>query len=91
MSALPRTIRLNMAARIWLDILSEDAIAADADAGFDGGEFSGPAHGRKVMRDLRDLAARVHIRGDEIDHRRSWIEWEAMSDDPLGDWHGRNE
>ena len=35
--------------------------AAEADAGFDGGEFSGPAHGRAIDREIRGIVAAHNI------------------------------
>ena len=96
MSNIPRTIRLNHAARLWLDIIEEYNFWADADAGFDGGEFSGPANGRAMERELKRLGSRLHLTAEAIDYKRASLEYDYMirenwGDDPMGSWHGRNE
>lgn len=58
---LPRYIRLHLAVRLTLEMYEQHAFAADADAGFDGGEFSGPAHGRMVEHEARKIALRCRV------------------------------
>ncbi len=38
------------------EIIEQSEMAADADAGFDAGEFSGPAHGKMLEQKLTELA-----------------------------------
>ena len=88
MSYLPRNIRIEAAARAFEEIQNSHAIAADLDAGFDGGEFSGPAHDAMADQECIEVAARFRLTVDEI-----WptVLNRDLGDDPLGDWHGRNE
>jgi hypothetical protein len=47
--------------------IDRHAKGAEADAGFDAGEFSGPAHGRQQVADLAAIAARHGITPDQLD------------------------
>lgn len=66
MSVLPRNIRLKLAARLFQQTVEQHREYAELDAGFDAGEFSGPAHGRMVQKELYELAARFQLPADEI-------------------------
>jgi hypothetical protein len=59
---------------IYAPIAERQWIGAQADAGFDGGEWSGPAHSRILerieQRIARDVAARFDMTGQEL--LRQW-------------------
>jgi hypothetical protein len=85
MARLPRNIRLPLALRRVLDITNDHAVASFYDAGFDAGEFSGPAHATAEERETRAACTALRIREDlvraEID-RLMHAEPEAGWDDP---------
>lgn len=47
-------------------LMNDYAYAAEADAGFDGGEFSGPANARSLERALAKLADRHGVTVDDV-------------------------
>lgn len=69
-------------------IMNAHAEAAEADAGFDGGEFSGPAHHRAEEREITKLAEQhgytyeevmdahsaTQMMGEDRESVPSWIE-----------------
>lgn len=57
---------LRQAAQRAIDIQSQWAEAADRDAGFDAGEFSGPACSRAADREVAELAAASGFTVDEV-------------------------
>lgn len=56
--------------RVYAPIAERRSLAEDADAGFDAGEWSGPAHARdadrEYVRTLRSVARRVNVRPKAI-------------------------
>jgi hypothetical protein len=67
------------------EIIQSHALGAEADAGFDAGEWSGPAHADMEEKALRQLAAANNVDFDDLMVALQYGE------DPLGAWHGRNE
>jgi len=61
MSAIPYPIRLAAAVAALEEMYAAHDEAAHYDAGFDAGEFSGPAHGQMVAREEVEIAARYRI------------------------------
>jgi hypothetical protein len=47
-------------------IFAEHEAGSEADAGFDGGEFSGPEHSRMLARALEDFQARHNLSDAEM-------------------------
>ena len=72
-----------------LKIHEEHARAAEMDAGFDGGEFSGPAHSEMAFEAVEELAIRYGFTSDEIGAEFNKIiaeETEAGYDKLAGGW-----
>jgi hypothetical protein len=63
----------------------ESMEGADADAGFDAGEFSGPAHAEILDRELEQIARQHGLTGDELNYEMDCRA--AANDGP----HGRIE
>jgi hypothetical protein len=53
-------------------------VAREADAGFDAGEFSGPAHDRAERADIEKIAARYNVDADTL-QSEAW-QWLAERD-----------
>ena len=70
-----------------LDIMQAHSVGADMDAGFDAGEFSGPAHSRMEQREIEELAKANGFTFDQVEDELLKLEHEG---DELGDWYGRN-
>lgn len=70
-------------------IIRAHEIGAELDAGFDAGEFSGPAHDQMLCSALTELATRYDVDVDElrslVDHHR------AMSHDEMAGWSDSQE
>ena len=64
-TCVPR-ISLEQCAEFAQQIMDEHTIGAEADAGFDGGEFSGPAHHEMETRAITQLAERNGYTYDEV-------------------------
>lgn len=66
-------------ARVWRPIGEQLAMAEAADAGFDGGEFSGPMHARyeeKVYHETAaDVAARFNLQGPTLEEMVQFAEY----------------
>jgi hypothetical protein len=50
-----------------IKIYQRHAEAADADAGFDAGEWSGPAHSERAEREVDELAESYGYTADELE------------------------
>lgn len=63
---------------------AEMMLAAELDAGFDGGEWSGPAHERMFVRDCDAIAARLGFKNADVAYAllgavvRSTTDWRGM-------------
>ncbi len=57
---------LDIVADWAMDIMDGHQIAMEADAGFDGGEFSGPAHERMMEKEITELAELYGYTYDEV-------------------------
>jgi hypothetical protein len=88
--------------RVWGPISDQLEMGAQADAGFDAGEWSGPANsellGQEFFRCLDMVAARFEITGAQLHEALEMASQdnfyrtlEAQGADLMGDWHGRNE
>lgn len=49
-----------------IEVMEKHALAADMDAGFDAGEFSGPAHDQMEQREITALAEANGFTFDEV-------------------------
>ncbi len=59
-----------------------------ADMSIDAGEWSGGAIGRMQERHLSSLALNHRVLAEDV---LDELSRRTHGDDPLGDWHGRNE
>lgn len=71
MSALPRPIRTLLAARLTEEMSERQGMAADADAGFDAGEFSGPAHDRLWDLLFQEICMMCRVRCEPVQNELS--------------------
>lgn len=88
-------IAIHAVARVLGRIDADHAAAAEADAGFDAGEWSGRWHDalaeKHAEEALAAIARRFGMEPAELERQhRAWCEHSAAGPDPLGDWHGRN-
>jgi hypothetical protein len=63
-------------------------VGAELDAGFDAGEFSGPAHESMLDSELRELAARYDV---DLDELRSAVLYTEMTEDEVAAWGDSQE
>lgn len=49
-----------------IDIYNEHQEGARLDAGFDGGEFSGPAHDRMAEKEVREMCKKEGVPYEEV-------------------------
>lgn len=66
MTAAEKTVPIDQIAEWVRNIEEAHAIGAEADAGFDGGEFSGPAHDRAMHAEIEKLAEAHGYTVDEV-------------------------
>lgn len=88
-----REVRIRTAGKLRREVLDIKQVAdlanaihaahdegAEMDAGFDGGEFSGPAHGRAVEQEVRELCKKYRVDYEAVENellRRSYEETNA--------------
>jgi hypothetical protein len=69
---------LQVVAEMAIQIQEDHAYGAEADAGFDGGEFSGPAHMEMETEAIGSLASRNGFTYDQVMDEVSRLEGEDM-------------
>lgn len=88
MSRLPYDIKLKTAARRLSELDQRYDLAYEMNSPFDAGEFSGPALDRQREQGRIGICSALRINGIRAE---LFYQYEWGREDPLGDWHGRNE
>lgn len=65
-----------------LEIMQAHEEGADMDAGFDGGEFSGPAHARMAQKEIAELATACGFTYEEVDDEMMMV----INEDHDSEW-----
>jgi len=73
----PTDDSLDAVVRRTMEIIEAHEFAAEMDAGFDGGEFSGPAHAKMERREIEELAKSRGYTYEQVMERLNVMQHEA--------------